>query len=92
MSFTYDSTKDRRNIAKHGMSLGDAINFDIQGALTRIDHRIDYGETRYESMNYLNNRLYILIWTVRDGNIRVISLRKANKRERKRYEEKKKHH
>lgn len=54
-------------------------------ALIRIDERADYGETRYEAIGPLNGRLCVLVFTVRDETIRVISLRKASSREAKRH-------
>jgi uncharacterized protein len=49
------------------------------------DTRQDYGERRFVSVGYINNRLCIVIWTPRDGGRHVISMRKANDREQIRY-------
>lgn len=47
----------------------------------REDTRKDYQETRYRALGPIENRLYLLVYTMRGGIVRVISLRKANKRE-----------
>lgn len=50
------------------------------------DSRRDYGERRFQALGWVGQRLFMLVFTPRDGGIHVISLRKANQRERKRYE------
>ena len=47
--------------------------------------RRDYGERRYQAMGMIGEDLYMLVFTPRDGAVHVISLRRANQRERKRY-------
>ena len=54
--------------------------------LTFIDYRYDYGETRYITLAKIENRVYVVAFTLRLSNIRLISARKANKKEVKRYE------
>lgn len=54
--------------------------------LTFDDKRFDYGEDRHLTFGYLDGRMVVFAWTHRDGTCRVISLRKANGREQKRYE------
>jgi uncharacterized DUF497 family protein len=51
------------------------------------DGRFDYGEARFITVGYLNERMVVLVWTPRGENRHVISMRKANERERKRYGE-----
>jgi len=82
-----DPTKDRRNIAERGLSLDLAECLDWTTALIREDNRKDYGERRYCVLGYIDDRVYSVVFTPRSGKPRVISLRKANKREVKRYEE-----
>lgn len=53
--------------------------------LTVEDDRHDYGERRYISIGYLDGRMVVLVWTEREQVRRIISLRKANERERKVY-------
>lgn len=82
----YDVNKNEANISNHGISLEDAAAFDFDTAIQRVDDRYDYGETRYISIGYIDERLHVFVWTVRNECIRAISLRKANKRERDLYE------
>jgi uncharacterized DUF497 family protein len=53
------------------------------------DARRDYGEARYQALGEIDGRVYMLVFTPRGGDVHVISLRKANRREIKRYEEEK---
>ncbi|WP_044561484.1 BrnT family toxin [Azospirillum sp. B4] len=85
MNITFDPAKNATNLAKHGLPLSAAVDMDLAVALIRVDDRADYGETRYEAIGPLNGRVCVLVFTVRDQVVRVISLRKANSREVKRY-------
>lgn len=81
-----DSRKDRRNIAVRGLSLDLAEQLDWATALIWEDRRKDYGERRYCVLGFIEDRLHSVVFTPRNGKPRVISLRKANKREVNRYE------
>ena len=87
MKFEYDSKKDAINKAKHGISLakGKAIFLD-ENRLTAVDDRQDYQETRYATLGLIEGRLYMVVYTERADTIRLISVRKANKREQNRYD------
>lgn len=82
-----DPKKEDRNIAERGLSLDLAVHLDWSTALIWEDRRNDYGERRYCVLGFIQNRLHSVVFTPRDGKPRVISLRKANKREVSRYEE-----
>lgn len=90
MSITYDPAKNAANLAKHGIAFDEAYGFEFQGCITRIDARKDYGEVRYIATGALHGRLHILCYVETSAGIRVISLRKANARERSAYEKAKK--
>lgn len=81
----FDPAKDEANIAKHGLSLARATDFMMEEARVSLDERADYGEARFIAVGQLDQRLHVLIFTVREGSIRAISLRKANDREVKRH-------
>ncbi|MDK9721245.1 MAG: BrnT family toxin [Rhodospirillales bacterium] len=83
---TWDETKRANNIAKHGIDLGAARDFDFASAIIVIDDRADYGEVREVAIGYVGARLHVLVFTRRGGDLHVISLRKANRRECRRYE------
>ena len=81
-----DPRKERRNIAERGLSLDLAEQLDWATALIWEDKRNDYGERRYCVLGLIEDRLHSVVFTPRKGKPRVISLRKANKREVNRYE------
>jgi len=84
MSISYDHAKDALNQAKHGVSLAEAERMDVETATIAEDTRHD----RLMVTGYIGVRLHVMIVTPRDGGYRVISLRKANARERTTYERK----
>lgn len=83
----FDPAKNARNIRDRGLSFEDATRFDFATALVYVDERQDYGETRYVALGRLDGRLHVLCFAEADEGIRVISFRKANAREVKRYVE-----
>jgi len=82
---TFDPAKERANLAKHNLSLTRAVYFDWDTAVTVEDVRHPYGEARLMSVGYIDARLHCVVYVVRDNHYRIISLRKANTREVKRY-------
>jgi uncharacterized protein len=78
--------KDRANLAKHGLSLDLARHIDFSRTLVIPDTRTDYGEDRFIGYGPLDGILHVLVFTMRGDVMRVIGLRRANKRERKKYE------
>lgn len=87
MKITFDPNKDGINQAKHGISLSCALNLEWESALLWPDNRRDYGEMRQCALAYIGQRLYHVSFVKRHGALRIISLRKANKREVRRYAE-----
>jgi uncharacterized protein len=85
MEFEFDPTKSERNRLKHGVSLAEAQGFEWDTAVIREDTRKQYTEQRLEATGLIGERLYVLICCMRGEAVRVISLRKANLREVKRY-------
>lgn len=81
---TYDPAKNARNIEERGLSFDRAEAFDFASALLMQDTR-RYGETRFVATGYLDGRLHVLCFKEATHGIRVISLRRANKREERRY-------
>jgi uncharacterized protein len=78
---SFDPDKDTTNQAKHGLSLADADLIDWDAAWTWEDDRKEYGETRLIALAPIDNRLFCCVYVERNGQKRIISLRKANKRE-----------
>lgn len=85
MRITFDPAKDASNQAKHGVSLQLAVQVEWETLLARPDTRRDYDELRMIGYAYIGTRLYCVVFADRDGERRVISLRKANSREVKKY-------
>lgn len=81
MEFDWDADKDAANRAKHGVSLGEAVRLDWDRGRDVFDLRADYGEMRVSRFAYLDSRLYVCVYIVRNTVLRIISLRKANRRE-----------
>ncbi len=86
MDITFDANKSERNIATRGISFARAADFVWDGALITEDLRKAYGERRFQALGLIGERLYMLVFTPRDGKVHVISLRKANEREGRQYE------
>ena len=87
MRIEFDSEKDQINRRKHGVSLAAAAAMDFEAARIIPDERRDYGEARFWAVGPIEGRLHVLAFTMRGMTLRAISLRKANRRERKRYEQ-----
>ena len=86
MSFEWDHDKDLSNRQKHGISFDEAKHIFDGPVLTKIDDRDDYGEVREISIGTLSlTGVITVVHTQRGDNIRLISARKADRRERKIY-------
>jgi uncharacterized protein len=82
----FDPAKNERNNRERGLPFERAAEFDFGTALRSVDTRRDYGETRHVAFGYLDSRLPALCFVETVAGIRVISLRRANRREIRRYE------
>jgi uncharacterized DUF497 family protein len=85
MEIAFDTNKDAANLEKHGISLAAGATIEWEDALTWADERNNYGEARMCAIAYIGNRLYYVAYVDRAEVRRIISLRKANSREEKRY-------
>lgn len=79
--YDWDSEKAQANLAKHGVPFGAVAGFDWRTAIEAEDRRYDYGEARMQALGKIGDRYHVLVYAWRDDRIRVISLRKANRRE-----------
>jgi uncharacterized DUF497 family protein len=86
VEITFDPRKSERNLRLRGIGFDRASEFDFGSAIFDEDTRKDYGEIRTLALGYLGDTLHALVFTVRDGAIRVIRLRRANRKERNKYE------
>ena len=89
MKFEWDEEKRKANIRKHGLDFVDATDFFNHPMLTRLDTRFDYGEDRWVGLGMILNHVIVIVFTERDNGetVRIISIRKALKNERRKYEE-----
>lgn len=85
MRYVYDPAKDRSNQAKHGVSLALAEALFAGPHRSMTDTRFEYGEDRQLAFGLIGDRLFVCVYADREAERRVISLRKANRREVKRY-------
>lgn len=87
MKFEWDEEKNRENIAKHGLSFADAREIFDAPMLAAPDTREDYGEDRWVAVGFLKNFVVVVVYTERGEDVvRIISMRKALKHERARFE------
>jgi len=86
MKIDYDPVKNARNIEERQLPFDWARNLDFDNAVIMQDVRKTYPEPRYVALAMLDVRLHVLCFTPIKNGIRVISFRKANPREVKRYE------
>ena len=87
MNIEFDTAKDEANMAKHGVSLALAAEIEWSDVLCAADTRRDYGELREVGYAAIEQRLYVVVFVQRGDTMRIISLRKANKREIKHYDQ-----
>jgi uncharacterized DUF497 family protein len=85
LEIEFDAAKDEVNRSKHKISLVRAAAIDLSAAAVLPDDRRDFGELRFRAYGPIGGRLHMMVFTMRGSTVRVISLRKANKKEIQRY-------
>jgi hypothetical protein len=85
MEVSYDPEKRARTLTERGLDFDDAVQVFAGPTIDFIDDRRDYGEVRWLSFGLLGDRLVVVVWTDRDDARHIISMRKANEREKKKY-------
>jgi uncharacterized protein len=85
MQIEFDPNKDIVNQTKHGVSLVMAVELDWEAALVRLDDRFEYSEMRMVGLAPKTGILYYVAFVDRGEVRRIISLRRANRREVKYY-------
>ena len=83
MEIGFDAAKDAFNLAKHGVTL--AAELEWEWLLAMPDSRRDYGEARMIGYAPIADRVFCVVFVDRGAMRRIISLRRANSREVKRY-------
>lgn len=88
MDFEWDDAKSDACFAERGFDFAYAIQVFLDpGRLIESDDRFDYGETRHCVLGRIEGRVFVVVYTARDRRFRIISARKANRREVRRYEQ-----
>lgn len=87
MRITFDPAKNEKNIAERGLPFALAAELEWETALTVEDARRDYGEVRLRVLALLHGRLHAVVVTPRKDELRIISFRKASRKEEKLYEQ-----
>ncbi len=85
MKISFDPVKNKKNIRERGLPFERTTDFDFESATFLTDDRHDYGEVRRIAIGYLDGRLHFLCFTEKPDGIRIVSFRKANIREGKKY-------
>ena len=85
MSIEFDTPKRTATLKARGLDMARADEVLAGTTLTVEDYRQDYREDRFMTIGFLDATMVVLVWTPRDGAHRIISMRKANERERTLY-------
>jgi uncharacterized DUF497 family protein len=80
--YEWDRAKQDSKLAKHGIDFNEIARFEWATATVVPDRRVDYGEVRFRAYGRLGGRACVVIFTRRGEVLRIISFRRANRRER----------
>jgi len=86
MKIEFDPAKSERNVQDRGLSFDLVADFDFESAQITEDDRRNYGEVRYRAIGRMGSMIAVVVFTMREDVLRVISLRLAGRKERMRYE------
>jgi uncharacterized DUF497 family protein len=88
MEVEWDDAKSELCLRERGFSFAYVVRaFADPRRRIEVDDRWEYGETRYRLYGRITGRSFVIIYTMRNGIVRIISARRANARERRRYGE-----
>lgn len=85
MPHGWNPDKRDSNLAKHGVDFAAGVDFEWGTALVRADMRQHYGEVRLNALGVIGDHLHMLTYTIRPGQVWIISLRRASRKEETRY-------
>ena len=85
-AITFDPAKSEANARRRGLPFS-LVKDEFDWATARVteDTRKDYGERRFRALGLIGMRLHAVVYTPRPTGMHIISLRKANRREERRY-------
>ena len=87
MRLTWDEEKRTATLTHRGLDFADAAKVFAGNHFIEPDDRRDYGEPRYITAGWLDDRFVVLVWTPRDGGRRIISMRHGHADEEAWYRE-----
>ncbi len=85
MKLEFDQAKRKKTLLERGLDFARAAEVFVSVHLTGQDIRQSYAEDRWITVGYLDQRLVVIVWTLRGEARRIISMRKANEREKAYY-------
>jgi uncharacterized protein len=85
MRITFNRAKREQTLRERGIDFEDAKYVFAGRTVDQEDDRADYGEVRMQTVGYLNGRMMMIVWTQRGVARRVISMRKCNAKEQKKF-------
>ncbi len=86
MKISYDPLKRLATLQERGLDFEHAIEVFNKLHYNFIDARFEYGEVRRVTVGYLGVRMVVIVWTQRGQVKHIISMRKANEKEQKKYQ------
>ncbi|WP_082539934.1 MULTISPECIES: BrnT family toxin [unclassified Caulobacter] len=86
MGIEFDDEKRQQTLEHRGLDFADAASLFEGPTFTSLDDREDYGEERFQTIGLLGERLVMVVWTPRGEARRIISMRKCNDREQRKFE------
>jgi uncharacterized DUF497 family protein len=89
MKIEFDPAKSEKNARERGLPFHLVEEFEWETAVFSEDTRFPYPEARFTALGFIGKRLHSICFTSIAGGMRIISFRKANKREVRRYEKEK---
>ncbi len=88
MDFEWDDAKGEANLEKHGVDFKDGARvFLDRHRIERLDTQHYYAEDRYQTIGMVDGRVLFVVYTERGTTVRLISARRAIRRERTAYED-----
>jgi len=89
MEFEWDEAKRRANLVKHGVDFADMEEFDWKTAMFKPVAERGHGEGRFVAVSEFRGFVHTVIFTLRGNRVRLISVRRAKRKERRSYEKEK---
>jgi hypothetical protein len=85
MEFEWDERKNQENIQRHGIDFTIGARIFAGPVVRKPDDRKDYGEFHYIAFGSVEQEILAVVYTLRGIRYRIISTRRANRRERRAY-------